>query len=140
MGQEHVCAPYTPRGQDFLYGLSCPSLHNHHLPPLQVSATDEDGPVNSAITYSLIGGNQLGHFAIHPKKGELQVAKALDWEQVSHMGGTHSEIIRAEYSLAEGQHPSLMLLQTCLQCPPFLSSVETLGRVKPEAGEGLSDF
>ncbi|KAK1343482.1 hypothetical protein QTO34_016262 [Cnephaeus nilssonii] len=27
--------------------------------------------------------NQLGHFAIDPKKGELQVAKALDWEQAS---------------------------------------------------------
>uniref|UniRef100_A0A8D1QQF8 Protocadherin Fat 2 n=1 Tax=Sus scrofa TaxID=9823 RepID=A0A8D1QQF8_PIG len=50
---------------------------------LTVSATDEDGPLNSAITYSLIGGNQLGHFAIHPKKGELQVAKTLDWEQIS---------------------------------------------------------
>ncbi|XP_058918449.1 protocadherin Fat 2 [Kogia breviceps] len=50
---------------------------------LTVSATDEDGPLNSAINYSLIGGNQLGHFAIHPKKGELQVAKALDWEQFS---------------------------------------------------------
>ncbi|XP_017395999.1 protocadherin Fat 2 isoform X1 [Cebus imitator] len=50
---------------------------------LTVSATDEDGPLNSDITYSLVGGNQLGHFAIHPKKGELQVAKALDWEQAS---------------------------------------------------------
>uniref|UniRef100_H0XDR7 Protocadherin Fat 2 n=1 Tax=Otolemur garnettii TaxID=30611 RepID=H0XDR7_OTOGA len=50
---------------------------------LTVSATDEDGPQNSAITYSLVGGNQLGHFTIHPKKGELQVAKALDWEQTS---------------------------------------------------------
>ncbi|XP_036900751.1 protocadherin Fat 2 [Sturnira hondurensis] len=50
---------------------------------LTVSATDEDGPLNSAITYSLVGGNQLGHFTIHPKKGELQVAKALDWEQTS---------------------------------------------------------
>ncbi|KAM7141484.1 protocadherin Fat 2 [Molossus nigricans] len=50
---------------------------------LTVSATDEDGPLNSAITYSLVGGNQLGHFAIHPEKGELQVAKALDWEQTS---------------------------------------------------------
>uniref|UniRef100_A0A452QUT3 Protocadherin Fat 2 n=1 Tax=Ursus americanus TaxID=9643 RepID=A0A452QUT3_URSAM len=48
---------------------------------LTVSATDEDGPANSVITYSLIGGNQLGHFSVHPKKGELQVAKALDWEQ-----------------------------------------------------------
>ncbi|KAG3265442.1 FAT atypical cadherin 2 [Ictidomys tridecemlineatus] len=50
---------------------------------LTVSATDEDGPLNSAITYSLVGGNQLGHFTVHPKKGELQVAKALDWEQTS---------------------------------------------------------
>ncbi|XP_007941830.1 protocadherin Fat 2 [Orycteropus afer afer] len=50
---------------------------------LKVSATDEDGPLNSAITYSLVAGNQLGHFTIHPKKGELQVAKALDWEQTS---------------------------------------------------------
>ncbi|KAM4826977.1 protocadherin Fat 2 [Thomomys bottae] len=50
---------------------------------LTVSATDKDGPLNSAITYSLIGGNQLGHFTVHPKKGELQVAKALDWEQTS---------------------------------------------------------
>uniref|UniRef100_A0A8I3MSP3 Protocadherin Fat 2 n=1 Tax=Canis lupus familiaris TaxID=9615 RepID=A0A8I3MSP3_CANLF len=50
---------------------------------LTVSATDEDGPANSAITYSLVGGNQLGHFTVHPKKGELQVAKALDWEQTS---------------------------------------------------------
>uniref|UniRef100_A0A8C3YB10 Protocadherin Fat 2 n=1 Tax=Catagonus wagneri TaxID=51154 RepID=A0A8C3YB10_9CETA len=50
---------------------------------LTVSATDEDGPLNNAITYSLVGGNQLGHFAIHPKKGELQVAKTLDWEQIS---------------------------------------------------------
>ncbi|KAF6081115.1 FAT atypical cadherin 2 [Phyllostomus discolor] len=50
---------------------------------LTVSATDEDGPLNSAITYSLVGGNELGHFTIHPKKGELQVAKALDWEQTS---------------------------------------------------------
>uniref|UniRef100_A0A8C0ZPK4 Protocadherin Fat 2 n=1 Tax=Castor canadensis TaxID=51338 RepID=A0A8C0ZPK4_CASCN len=48
---------------------------------LTVSAIDEDGPLNSNITYSLVGGNQLGHFSIHPKKGELQVAKTLDWEQ-----------------------------------------------------------
>ena len=61
-----------------------------------MSATDEDGPVNSAITYSLVGGNQLGHFTVHPKKGELQVAKALDWEQVSHVGGARPELIRTE--------------------------------------------
>uniref|UniRef100_A0A8C6QNB5 FAT atypical cadherin 2 n=1 Tax=Nannospalax galili TaxID=1026970 RepID=A0A8C6QNB5_NANGA len=49
---------------------------------LTVSAADDDGPLNSAITYSLVGGNQLGHFTVHPKTGELQVAKALDREQI----------------------------------------------------------
>lgn len=67
-----------------------------------MSATDEDGPLNSAITYSLVGGNQLGHFALDPKKGELQVAKALDWEQVSHVGGAQSELLKADYSYATG--------------------------------------
>lgn len=79
----------------FLLGPSCPPFTTT-FPLLQVSATDEDGPANSAITYSLVGGNQLGHFAVHPKKGELQVAKALDWEQVSHVGGAQPELIRAE--------------------------------------------
>ncbi|XP_058148651.1 protocadherin Fat 2 [Dasypus novemcinctus] len=65
---------------------------------LTVSATDEDGPLNSAINYSLIQGNQLGHFTVHPKKGELQVAKALDWEQTS----TYSLRLRATDS---GQPP-----------------------------------
>uniref|UniRef100_A0A5F8GYY8 FAT atypical cadherin 2 n=1 Tax=Monodelphis domestica TaxID=13616 RepID=A0A5F8GYY8_MONDO len=50
---------------------------------LTVSAVDGDGPLNSAITYSLVAGDQLGHFTIHPKKGELQIAKHLDWEETS---------------------------------------------------------
>ncbi|XP_027697609.1 protocadherin Fat 2 isoform X3 [Vombatus ursinus] len=50
---------------------------------LTVSATDGDGPLNSAITYSLVAGDQLGYFTIHPKKGELQIAKHLDWEETS---------------------------------------------------------
>ncbi|XP_004697154.1 protocadherin Fat 2 [Echinops telfairi] len=65
---------------------------------LTVSATDEDGPLNSAITYSLVGGNQLGHFSVHPKTGALQVAKALDWEQTS----SYSLTLRATDS---GQPP-----------------------------------
>ncbi|KAG8509268.1 Protocadherin Fat 2 [Galemys pyrenaicus] len=48
---------------------------------LRVSATDEDGPLNSAVTYSLVGGNELGHFAVHPAEGALWVAGALDREQ-----------------------------------------------------------
>ncbi|XP_012590085.1 PREDICTED: uncharacterized protein LOC105854586 [Condylura cristata] len=56
---------------------SSPGLH------AGVSASDEDGPLNSAVTYSLVGGNRLGHFTVHPEKGELRVASALDWEQAA---------------------------------------------------------
>lgn len=102
-----------------------------------MSATDEDGPLNSAIIYSLVGGNQLGHFAIDPKKGELQVAKALDWEQVSSMGGAQSELIKAyyspaidpEYELWSTPHPD-----TSPDLPSFVFSV------RPEAGEGPLTF
>lgn len=82
------------------------------IPPLlQVSAFDEDGPINNAITYSLVGGNQLGHFTINPKKGKLQVAKALDWEQVSHVQveQKHGSVASPE---GKGQpHPILMSRQ-----------------------------
>lgn len=105
-----------------------------------MSATDEDGPLNSAITYSLIGGNQLGHFAIDPKKGELQVAKALDWEQVSHVGGAQAELIKADYSPATGPEYELWSTphpDTSPDLPSLVFSVEPLWRVRSEAGEGL---
>lgn len=97
----YLC-PLHSHGPRFLSSPSCFPIHNHRPLLLQVSATDEDGPLNSAITYSLVGGNQLGYFDIHPKKGELQVAKALDWEQVSHAGGPQSELFRAEESPTAG--------------------------------------
>lgn len=104
--QVNKCICGTLRSQEVLLGWGPPTQwqplgyeHSHHaqgyhsflatfVPAfmvsflLQVSASDDDGPVNNVITYSLVGGNQLGHFAIDPKKGKLQVAKALDWEQV----------------------------------------------------------
>lgn len=103
-----------------------------------MSATDEDGPLNNAITYSLVGGNELGHFTIHPMKGELQVAKALDWEQVSHGGRAQCELIKAEYSSATGQENESQL--TSLPAPPpLVFSGASLWLVRPKAGEGLSD-
>ncbi|XP_055968334.1 protocadherin Fat 2 [Sorex fumeus] len=50
---------------------------------LTVSAVDQDGAPGRAITYSLVGGDQHGHFAVHPENGQLTVARALDWEQAS---------------------------------------------------------
>ena len=142
LGRGHICAPYTPRGQDAILVALAPQFTTITPPLLQVSATDEDGPLNSALTYSLVGGNQLGHFAIHPKKGELQVAKALDWEQVSHVGGAQFELIKAEYSSATGQENDselASLAHTSPDPPPLVFSVVSLWLVRPEAGEGLSD-
>jgi hypothetical protein len=40
-----------------------------------VTATDSDSPPNS-LTYSIIGGNSSGAFAINPNTGEITVAGA----------------------------------------------------------------
>ncbi|XP_019361654.1 PREDICTED: protocadherin Fat 2 isoform X1 [Gavialis gangeticus] len=48
---------------------------------LTVSAEDKDGALNNQVTYSIVGGNLLGHFAVHPKSGQIHVAKSLDREE-----------------------------------------------------------
>ncbi|XP_060053958.1 protocadherin Fat 2 [Erinaceus europaeus] len=74
---------YQPRFPQDLYSVLVPENTVVGTVVLAVSATDADGPLNSALTYSLVGGNQLGHFAVNPETGELRVARALDWEQTS---------------------------------------------------------
>ncbi|NWX47495.1 FAT2 protein, partial [Steatornis caripensis] len=49
---------------------------------LTVSADDLDGAMNNQITYSIVGGNPLGHFAIQPKSGQISIAKHLDREEI----------------------------------------------------------
>ncbi|CAM5159687.1 unnamed protein product [Natator depressus] len=49
---------------------------------LTVSADDLDGAMNNQITYSIVGGNLLEHFTIHPKSGQICIAKHLDREEV----------------------------------------------------------
>ncbi|OWK59504.1 Protocadherin Fat 2 [Lonchura striata] len=49
---------------------------------LTVSADDLDGSMNNQITYSIVEGNPLGHFAIQPKNGQISIAKHLDREEI----------------------------------------------------------
>ncbi|XP_074739811.1 protocadherin Fat 2 isoform X1 [Strix uralensis] len=49
---------------------------------LTVSADDLDGAMNNQITYSIVAGNPLGHFAIQPKSGQISIAKHLDREEI----------------------------------------------------------
>ncbi|XP_009321015.1 PREDICTED: protocadherin Fat 2 [Pygoscelis adeliae] len=49
---------------------------------LTVSADDLDGAMNNQITYSIVEGNPLGHFAIQPKSGQISIAKHLDREEI----------------------------------------------------------
>uniref|UniRef100_U3ICD8 FAT atypical cadherin 2 n=1 Tax=Anas platyrhynchos platyrhynchos TaxID=8840 RepID=U3ICD8_ANAPP len=44
---------------------------------LTVSADDLDGAMNNQITYSIVEGNPLGHFAIQPKSGQISIAKKI---------------------------------------------------------------
>lgn len=50
--------------------------------PLQVTASDRDGPGNSLLRYSVVSGDPLQQFSIHPRSGEISVAAALDREEV----------------------------------------------------------
>lgn len=49
---------------------------------LQVTATDEDGPINSLLRYSIVSGDPLQQFSIHPRSGEITVRTVLDREEV----------------------------------------------------------
>ncbi|XP_009890940.1 PREDICTED: protocadherin Fat 2 [Charadrius vociferus] len=49
---------------------------------LTVSADDLDGAMNNQITYSIVEGNPLGHFAIQSKSGQISIAKHLDREEI----------------------------------------------------------
>lgn len=45
-----------------------------------LKATSRDVGVNAQITYTLVAGNDMGHFSIEPKTGVLRVARPLDYE------------------------------------------------------------
>uniref|UniRef100_A0A667YH43 FAT atypical cadherin 2 n=1 Tax=Myripristis murdjan TaxID=586833 RepID=A0A667YH43_9TELE len=51
---------------------------------MQVTATDQDGPVNSRLRYSIVSGDSLQQFSIHPRSGEITIRTALDREEVPH--------------------------------------------------------
>uniref|UniRef100_A0A665V628 FAT atypical cadherin 2 n=1 Tax=Echeneis naucrates TaxID=173247 RepID=A0A665V628_ECHNA len=51
---------------------------------MQVTATDEDGPINNLLRYSIVSGDALQQFSIHPRSGEITVRTGLDREEISH--------------------------------------------------------
>ncbi|XP_074087674.1 protocadherin-23 [Macrotis lagotis] len=48
-----------------------------------VSAKDHDIGVNSEVTYTIISGNERGHFQIHGETGVIELIKILDYEDIS---------------------------------------------------------
>uniref|UniRef100_A0A7N6ALE1 FAT atypical cadherin 2 n=1 Tax=Anabas testudineus TaxID=64144 RepID=A0A7N6ALE1_ANATE len=51
---------------------------------MKVTATDQDGPINNLLRYSIVSGDPLQQFSIHPRSGEISVRTALDREEVPH--------------------------------------------------------
>ncbi|XP_053180130.1 protocadherin Fat 2 [Scomber japonicus] len=51
---------------------------------MKVTATDQDGPVNNLLRYSIVSGDALQQFSIHPRSGEISVRTALDREEIPH--------------------------------------------------------
>lgn len=82
-----------------------------HTFSLQVTATDQDGPVNSLLRYSIVSGDPLQQFSIHPRSGEISVAMALDREEVGLFTGSlipHQEEQRWLTFMSPSQGPSLL--------------------------------
>lgn len=55
----------------------------HRFLHVQVTATDQDGPINNLLRYSIVSGDPLQQFSIHSRSGEITVRTALDREEVS---------------------------------------------------------
>ncbi|XP_029020487.2 LOW QUALITY PROTEIN: protocadherin Fat 2 [Betta splendens] len=51
---------------------------------MKVTATDQDGPINSLLRYSIVSGDPLQQFSIDPRSGEITVQTALDREETPH--------------------------------------------------------
>ncbi|XP_030251646.1 protocadherin Fat 2 [Sparus aurata] len=51
---------------------------------MKVTATDDDGPINNLLRYSIVSGDPLQQFSIHPRSGEITVRTALDREEIPH--------------------------------------------------------
>ena len=62
------------------YAGSVPELTANGTIFMSVSATDKDNNTNTAVTYSITGGNDGNAFSIDPLLGEISVNGALDYE------------------------------------------------------------
>ncbi|KAE8286342.1 Protocadherin Fat 2 FAT tumor suppressor-like protein 2 Precursor [Larimichthys crocea] len=51
---------------------------------MKVTATDQDGPINNLLRYSIVSGDPLQQFSIHSRSGEITVRTALDREETPH--------------------------------------------------------
>uniref|UniRef100_A0A3B4TRB4 FAT atypical cadherin 2 n=3 Tax=Percomorphaceae TaxID=1489872 RepID=A0A3B4TRB4_SERDU len=51
---------------------------------MKVTATDEDGPINNLLRYSIVSGDPLQQFIIHPRSGEITVRTSVDREEITH--------------------------------------------------------
>uniref|UniRef100_A0A1A8UWT2 FAT tumor suppressor homolog 2 n=1 Tax=Nothobranchius furzeri TaxID=105023 RepID=A0A1A8UWT2_NOTFU len=51
---------------------------------MKVTATDQDGPVNSRLRYSIVSGDVQQQFSIHPRNGEITIRTSLDREEIPH--------------------------------------------------------
>lgn len=71
-------------------------------------ATDLDGPANNLLRYSIVSGNTLQQFSIHPRSGAITVRTALDREQVRN----HGDSARPSRS-----KPERIMLFTCCSVP-----------------------
>ncbi|KAK2848764.1 hypothetical protein Q5P01_008598 [Channa striata] len=74
---------------------------------MKVTATDQDGPINNLLRYSIVSGDPQQQFSIHSRSGEITVQTALDREETPH----YSLTVKHNLLLQEGESAGSSILQ-----------------------------
>ncbi|XP_008304405.1 protocadherin Fat 2 [Stegastes partitus] len=89
---------------------------------MKVTATDQDGPINNLLRYSIVSGDLLQQFSIHPRSGEITVRTALDREETPHYSLTVQAADEGRPPLSSAVHITITVTDVN-DNPPVFSQV-----------------
>ncbi|XP_069388159.1 protocadherin Fat 2 [Paralichthys olivaceus] len=89
---------------------------------MKVVATDQDGPINNLLRYSIVSGDPLQQFSIHHRSGEITVRTAVDREEIPHYSLTVQAADEGNPSLSSAVHITISVTDVN-DNPPVFSQV-----------------
>ncbi|TKS72829.1 Protocadherin Fat 2 FAT tumor suppressor -like protein 2 [Collichthys lucidus] len=114
------------------------TFHRHlHV---QVTATDQDGPINNLLRYSIVSGDPLQQFSIHSRSGEITVRTALDREETPHYSLTVQAADEGDPPLSSAVLITITVRDVNDNPPVFSQVNHSLLLQEDETGEGRFSF